>query len=334
MAYDDRFERAPSGNRTAREIPETVVNTIIKDAEQTSVALRLGNVRRLASYTTRFRLQASFPGAYWINGTTDVLGGAGTGTQVEKDSAFKQTTQFQWTNEYLTPDELAVLAVMPDNWRADSDVSWDEIRTSLRTAFAQAIDRAIIFGDSKFGNLPASFGSGVVADAIAAGNFVVEGTGIDLADDYAVLAQELEEGGYTVSGFVTRAAEEWRLRRLRETGTDAPIYTPLSSAGPGTLYGRRLEGVTNGTWDQTEATALAGDFSQLHIGIRQDMTFDMSNSAPIFDPADGSLVYSPFQQDGEVIRAVMRLGYVVTAPLKHMGGAYPFSVLLPVGYSS
>jgi HK97 family phage major capsid protein len=334
MAYNDRFARTPDANRTAREIPEEVVSTIIKDAEQTSVALRLGNVRRMNAYQTRLRLQASFPGAFWINGTTDVLGGAGGATQVEKDSAFKQTTQFQWTNEYLTPDELAVLAVMPDNWRADSDIAWDEIRTALRTAFAQAIDRAIFFGDSAFGALPASFGSGLVAEATLAGNFVVEGTGVDLADDYAELAQGLEEGGYSVSGFVTRAAEEWRLRRLREAVSNAPIYTPLSSAGPGTLYGRGLDMVTNGTWDNTEATAVAGDWSQLHIGVRQDMTFDMSNSAPIFDPSDGSLVYNPFQQDGEVLRAVLRLGYVITAPLKHLGGVFPFSVLLPVGYSS
>lgn len=333
MAYDDRFERAPSGNRTARQIPETVYRTIIKDAEQTSVALQLGEVHTMSTYQERYRLQASFPGAFWINGTTDVLGGAGGGTQVEKDSAFKQTTTFQWTNEYITPDELAVLAVMPDNWRADSDVAWEEVRTALRTAFSQAIDRAVFFGDSAFGNLPSTFGTGIVAAAVAHGNFVVEGTGVDLADDYAAVAQELEEGGYTASGFVTRAAEVWRIRRLRDN-IDQPIYAPLSPTGPATLYGLPLNMVTNGTWDQGEATAVAGDWSQLHIGVRQGMTFDMSNSAPIFDPSDGSLVYNPFQQDGEVMRAVMRLGYVVTSPLKHLGGDYPFEVLLPVGYSA
>lgn len=334
MAYTDKFARTPSDNRTAREIPETVVNTIIKDAEQTSVVLQVANVRRLASYTTRFRLQSSFPGAFWMKGTDDVLGGSGTGTQVEKDSAFKQTTSFEWTNEYLTPEELAVLAVMPDNWRADSDIAWEEIRAGLRTAFALQIDRGVLFGDSAFGDLPASFGNGLVADALAAGNVVVEGSGIDLADDYALLAQELAEGGYDISSFLTRNAEMWRIRRLRETGTDAPIYAPLSVSGPQTLYGYPLNDVKNSAWDESEATAIAGDWSQLHVGIRQDMTFDMSNSAPIFNPATGALIYNPFQQDGEVMRAVMRIGYVVTAPLKHLGGLFPFSVLAPQGYSS
>lgn len=333
MAYNDRFERSPAENRTAREIPEDVVKEIIKDAEQTSVVLQVANVRRLRAYQTRLRLQASFPGAYWITGEEDVAGGAGGGTQPEKDVAFKQTTQFQWRNKYIRPDELAVMAVMPDNWKADSDLAWEEIRTALKTSFAQAIDRAVLFGDSAFGPLPASFGDGVVSEALAAGLIVVAGTNVDRADDYAEAAETLEASGYEVTNFLTRAAEMWKIRRLRNTTTNEPLYQTLSERGAGTLYGRPLNEVKNGAWDETEAIAIAGDWSQLHVGIRQDMEFAMSNSAPIFDTA-GNLVYNPFQQDGEVLRACMRLGYVVTDPLKHLGGEYPFIVLAPSGYSS
>lgn len=328
MGYNDRQERV-SADRTAREIPEEVVQDIIKDAEQTSVALQLGNVRRMNAYQTRFRLQNSFPGAFWINGDADdTLNGDGDGSQLAKDSAFKQTTKMSWTSQYLTPDELAVLVVMPDNWRDDSDIAWEEIRTALRTAFAKAIDKAILFGDSAFGALPASFGDGVVQEAVAAGNIHVSGTGFDMYDDYAATAQLLEEGGHTTNGFITGAGETWRLKRERD-GNDRPLWDAVSLLVPG-----GITEVKNATWDRTEAIALAGDFEQLHIGIRQDMTISMSNSAPIFDPSDGSLIYTPFQQDGEVLRAVMRIGYEVTTPLKHLGGEYPFAVLAPVGYSS
>lgn len=328
MAYSDIFARTPAANRTAREKREEVIGQIIADAEQTSVALQLGNVRRMTAYQTRLRLQDSFPGAYWLNGTTDALGGAGAGDQVAKDSAFKQTTEFKWTNEYITPDEIAVLCVMPDSWRDDSDLAWEELRSSLRTAFAKAIDEAIFFGTASFGTLPATFGTGVVPDAITAGNKVFSGTGVDLADDYRLLGQALALQGYQVDSWVTRPAEDWRLMGLRDLNNQ-PIYTPPSQGNPAGIYGRRMEMVTNGTWDDTLAVAMAGDFSQLHIGIRQDMTFDLSNTATIHNPATGALVYNAYQQDGQVLRAVMRLGYTVTSPLKHINGLkkFPFHVL-------
>ena len=209
-----RFDRSDADNRTAREVPEEVVQDIIKDAEQTSAVLQLANVRRMAAYQTRLRLQNSFPDAYWINGTaaTDKPStvSASDSTQAAKDSSLKQTTSFSWDNAYLTPDELAVLCVMPDNWQADSDIAWEELRSALRTAFAKSIDNAILYGRTAVGSLPASFGDGVVFDAVTAGNVVLEGAGVDLADDYAALFQELAERGYDPSGALVGAGEVWR----------------------------------------------------------------------------------------------------------------------------
>lgn len=332
---DARFDRSDADNRTAREIPEEVVNQIIQDAEQTSAVLKLANVRRMAAYQTRYRLLDSFPEAYWINGTaaTDKPSSvsAADGTQAAKDSSLKQTTSFSWTNAYLTPDEIAVMAVMPDGWRDDSDVAWEEIRTALRTAFAKKIDNAVLYGR---GGVPANFGNGVVFDAVAAGNIVTEPNtypgangAVDLADAYALLFQELAERGYEPNGAQVGAGEVWRLRRLRD-GNSQPVYQDLSGQNRSELYGKQLEPVTNGVWDRDAAVALAGDFSQLHVGIRQDMTFALSNTAVIHD-LDGTVAYNAWQQDGEVIRVVMRLGYVVTDPLKHLTGAreFPFTVL-------
>lgn len=336
MAYDDRFERTPSANRTAREIPETVVAGIIQDAEQASAALQFGEVHQMKSYQERFRLLNSFPAVFWQTGTDDVLGGSGDGGQVAKDSAFKKTTKMDWTNAYLVPNEIAVITAMPDSWRDDSDLAWEEVRRALKTAVAKAIDAAVLFGRSDYGPLPGNWGLGVVAEAIAAGNEYAEGTGVDLADDYAAFFQASEEQGTVVKGAITAPAQKWRLVRTR-TADGVPIYSGPADGEPGgSVYGVPLTPVENGVWETDNVTALAGDRRQLHIGIRQDMQWTMSNSASLYDPSDGSLIYAPFQQDGELLRVTMRLGYVVTSPLKHITGehTYPFSVMTPAAPSS
>lgn len=335
MGYTDKFDRSNSDTRTAREIPEVVVGQIIEDQVATSAVLSVADVHTMRAYQERYRLTNSFPGAYWITGEDDVLNGGGTGTQAEKDSAFKQTTSFQWTNKYLTPEELAVMATMPDNWQQDSDITWEEVRRAIRGAAAKQIDRAVLFGDSAFGPLPGSFGDGVVAEAMAAGNFVIAGTNVDRVDDYAAVGEALAETGYELNGFLTRAAEMWKIRRLRDAD-DRPLVQDLTSGGRPNLFGVPLVEVVNGAWDQSEAIAIAGDWNQLKVGIRKDMTFDVSNEAPLFNPATGALIYNPFQQDGSVMRFFMRLGYEIMDPLKNLTGAreFPFHLLVPSGYSA
>ena len=55
----------------------------------------------------------------------------------------------------------------------------------------------------------------------------------------------------------------------------------------------------------------------LALGIRQDITLDFSNSAPIFD-AGGVLQVNPFQQDSTVGRVVFRAAYAVPNPVTRM----------------
>lgn len=328
MGYTDKFDRSNADDRTAREIPEDVVAEIIKDQEEASAVLQVANTRTLRAYQTRFRLQDSFPEVYWLKGTDDVLDGPGDGSVTAKDSAFKQTTSFGWKNKYLTPEEIAVIARMPDNWRQDSDIAWEEVRSAIRTAAAKAIDRAILFGDAT-GGLPDSFGDGLVAEALAAGAFTILGTNEDRADDYAAAAEALAEIGYDVDAFLARNAELWKIKRLRDN-EGRPLFGDLG------FYGLNLVEVKNGAWDQTEATAVAGDWKQLVVGIRKDMEWFMSREAPLFNPATGALVYAPFQQDGELMRFCMRLGYEVLDPIKNVTGEreFPFHVIVPAGYSA
>lgn len=342
-SFDEVMGRTGADNRLAREKREEVVAQIIKDVEQTSTALALGNVHQMGAYQERLRVANSVPDAFWINGTTTAgdapFGSSNTDStnQFAKDSGLKQTTNMTWDNLFIRPDELAVLVPMPDSWQDDSDLAWDEIRASVGTAFAQAIDAAIFWGKSTTGHpLPTSFGTGIVHDAIAAGAFVVEGTGVDVADDYALLLQGLEERGFNATSAYVNAAESWRLRRLRSGGPEGlPIYQSLDAGGNATIYGRQLKEETNGTFRPTMATAIAGEFSNLHIGIRQNLTFRMFDEGTIQNAA-GVTIYNAMQQDGQILRAVMRLGYVVADPYKYQTGQreFPFELLLPVGYSS
>lgn len=341
-SFDDLMGREPSANRTARERREEQVQAIIKDVEKDSFALRLGNVRRMNALKTRFRLANTLPQPKWLNGTTTAgdapYGSSNTdpANRVAKDSALKQTANMTWDTKEFESEEIAVLVPMPDAWRDDSDIAWEEIRSALRTAFAQAIDAAIFWGESLTSHpLPSTFGNGLVPDIFAAGNVTTEDEGEDLADAYAAAFQDFERRGFRTTSAVTDIAEIWRLRRLRSAGPEAmPIYTPVSAAGPSTIYGRSLAEVDNGTYHPEIATAIFGDWSHLHIGIRQDITFKMFDQGVITD-ADGNVTYNAMEQDGEILRAVMRIGYVVTDPYKHQTGQreFPFHVLAPVGYS-
>ncbi len=332
-AMQDRSQ--PS--RSAREIPETVAQEIIKDAAEGSAALQLGRTFRMAAHQHRIRVLSAFADAYWLHGdSSDTRGGTGTGTKQDKDSAVKSRTNVEWDNVFVTPEELAVLVVVPDAWMDDSDIAWEEIRSEVTRAFAKKIDQALLFGT---GQAPTSFGAGLVPDAVAAGNVVTVGDGVaegnavtndgtspiqDLALDIATLGEQLDGDGYDLSGFAAYRSFKWRLRRLR--GQDGqPLLQERD--GQSFLYGEPLKEVGNGAWDRSQALLVGGEWDKLVIGIRQDITFRVFDQATLTDPSTNTVVYNAVEQDGKVLRAVMRLGYAVPNPAKVLGGQYPFYVL-------
>lgn len=334
------MNRSGTADRLARQLPEVVRAGILKDVENTSLALQLGNVHRMTAFQERFVLQNSKPTVSWLNGTTGA-GDAPHGSsnnddtnQAAKDSALKQTTSFGYENLTITPDEVAVLVPIPDAWIDDSNIQWSEIASAVRGAFAEAIDLAVFWGASPNSHpLPSTFGDGVVVDTIAEGAYVglagidgtinADGTRNDRADAYMQAAQSLATRGYRPGNFVVAPGEDWNLKRQRDENG-----LPLLANGQ--IFGLGASPAENGTWDATTAVALAGDFSHLHIGIRQDLTMKLFDQGIIHD-ADGSVVYNAMQQDGKVLRAVMRVGYVVTNPLKNITGEreWPFQLVVP-----
>lgn len=328
--YAKRVERFQSGT-DPRELPENVAREVIKDVEQVSAVLQLANVSRMSTRQERLTLLDSFPNAYWLNGTVDypTLGGNNaSGSQRAKDSQPKQTTTVTWNSKTLAAEELAVLVPIPDSFVDDTGAPlFDEIRPMVATAFAKAIDNAILWGVSS-----PFLQDGILEGAISNGNIWYKGAtpapANDLAGDIASMAFEAVQDGITVNKFVSGPGFDWRLANLRTT-TGEPIYQQPTETSPGRIYGRPNVEVTNGTWRDSLALLGCGDWQYARVGIRQDITFSLSDSGTIYDPATQKVVYSAFQQDGKILRAVMRLAYTVVQPLRHLTNAktYPFWIL-------
>lgn len=329
MGFTDKLDRSGT-SQTARQIPETVASGVLADVFEGSACLRLGNTFRMPAYSHRIPVLKAFADAFWIQGNS----------QSVKDNAKKETTTVTWDNVYITPDELAVLLPVPDAWMEDSNIAWGELRREISRAFAKKIDQAILFGD---GTPPAGFSGpvgGLVGGANTAGNFTTIGTTVsgsynDIGLDLANVAEDLAKDGFDPNGWAARKGFRWRLVKVRDT-TGQPIYnsTLNNPNGPssGSLYDMPYYEVGNGAWDDTEAFAVAGEWDKLVIGIRADMTFSLHTDGVIQDNS-GAVIYNAMQQDGKILRAVMRLGYNVPLPVKVLGGTFPFGILRPVGAS-
>ena len=104
----------------------------------------------------------------------------------------------------------------------------------------------------------------------------------------------------------------------------------LQNGRGGSLYGYPLEEVSNGSWDPTVADLLLGDWSMAIIGTRQDITFKMFDQGVIVNDS-GTVIYNAAQQDGQIMRVVMRLAFATANPVTNLQAnsnlRYPIGVL-------
>lgn len=332
MGYTDKIARS-----TSNELPQEVARDVIQGVVASSAILSLAQRRVMPSHTMVMPALATFPTAYWLNGAS----------RAAEDTAAKQTTTMTWESVNLVAAELAVLVPIPDALVQDElfDIM-GEIRPRLVEEFGRKIDNAALWGDDKPQLWAGSAGAGIYDGAVAAGNVVTPSTSVDgdttpdLGQQFGYAAQLLAEDGFTPNGFVVTPGLPWRLRNMRTT-TGETIYNGnggFAGSQASTLFGEPLIDLRNGAWDSTRATGIIGDWSNAMVGIRQDITFDISDSATVYDPADGTVKYSAFQQDGKVLRAVMRVAFAVANPINRLNDSsstrYPFAVVTPAGAPS
>lgn len=296
MAYNNITSRTDA----APLIPEEVSKTMLGKAVDSSAVLELFGRVNVGRSQVRFPILAALPVAYWVTG----------------DTGLKQTTEIAWANKYLQVEEIAAIMPVPDNVIADMEANiWDEAMPLLIEAFGRTLDSAVFFGV----NAPASFPTNIVAAAAAAGNSVSVGTNSvaqggffgDLDDLYG----KIEQDGFEVNGFIAPTSFKARLRKVR--GTDGRKLDEGRTSGDlSRLDGFPVAYTMKGLWPAAGGAgvdgvqAIAGDWSQFVVGVRQDISMKILTEAVITDNT-GAIIFNLAQQDMTAIRLTFRVGWQV-----------------------
>lgn len=305
-------------------IPEQVSNEILDMVTESSAAMRFGRrLQNMSRNTMRMPVMSALATAYFVNG----------------DNGLKQTSEVNWTNKYVTAEELAVIVPIPEAVLADADYDvWGQVRPSLVEAFGAAIDAAVFYGTNIPSNWTTDLGAaGIVAGASAASHQISAAAYTDLYE--AILGEtgagtaglfgKVEADGFMVTGSVAPLLMRGKLRNVRDADGQ-PIFKPsMQAAGEYTLDGAPINFPLNGAISSTY-WLISGQWNQLVYSMRQDITYKVLDQAVIQDGA-GNIVYNLAQQDMVALRAVMRLGFALPNPINRVNTnsatRFPFAVL-------
>jgi len=327
MGFNDSITRAVSSALT----PEVVTSVWASAIEQSAVLSLVPEAMRMQMPVDDVRIPvfATDVEANWVVG----------------DTGLKQTTAAAWENKHLIAEELAAIVVIPDRVARNTSINLtDFIVPRLGAAIGKAFDLAVLFpADGR----PSTFPAAIWTDAVAASQHVSDELGDDLFDAVmgpGGLLALIEEDGFPVSGFIASNAMKARLRGLR-TSDGVPLYQPdlmqRSGGGPRqwALDGLPVRFPQNGVFPAGAANAaitdgnplmIAGDWSQMIVGIRQEIEITIANTGVITDEA-GNIIINLFQQDAKALRATFVAGYQVPNPVNQENAnsatRYPFSVL-------
>ncbi|AVO24397.1 major capsid protein [Microbacterium phage SonOfLevi] len=287
------------------------LDSIIKPETSGSAALAAFRSIRMSAGTVSMPVLAALPTAGWV---TDDTSADATGT--------KPTSKVSWSGKNLVAEEIAVIVPVHENTIADSRFDiWGEVRPLVSQEFGRVLDEAVFFGVNK----PATWlDPALVPGAIAAGNTIADGTGIDLADDINEAFGFVEDDEFDVNVAFTGRFLRRRLRGLRDAD-NAPIYLDgvRSDNRTAEIYGQDLMYVGNRSWDRDTAVLLAGDRSKVLLGIREDVQVKLLTEATI-----GGINLA--EKDMVALRFKFRVAY--TTAFSTAGGEvtdYPFAVITP-----
>ena len=291
--------------RTDVPIPTEEVGELLKVMPEESVLLKRARRQPMSTKTVKQTIMTTFPDAYWVDG----------------DTGLKQTTKQSFAQPTMTAEELAVIAVVPDAVIDDSSLPiWATLRPYLAEAIGKKVDQAAIYGIDK----PASWPLALVPGAIAAGVITpgnLAATPADKRKDAGQLVADLglkmaRDAGASLSGLIAQAGTGWELDRIRDADR-RPIYDGVAGALRGVPFDELKNGAWTGVGTGDTAVPLIGvDWSQVYIGIRQDITVKMLDQAVISD-ADGKVIFNLAQQDAKALRVVFRVGYQAVMPVNH-----------------
>lgn len=308
--YDNMISRSDATSLIPEDISKEIIQGVVGQSNVLKMFRKLPN---MPTNKTRMPVLSSLPTAYFVTG----------------DTGLKQTAKVSWDNKYLEAEEIACIVPIPEAVLDDASYDiWGEVKPRIQEAFGQVIDGAAIFGTNK----PASWPTAIVPGAIAAGNYITEGTGADLVDDINALMGKVEDSAFDVTGFVGDIPMKSKFRGLRDANGGLIFVPSVAANTPSTLFGQPIEYNKVGYWDNALAKLIAGDFSQAVYSMRQDITYKILDQAVIQDNT-GAIVYNLAQQDMVALRCVMRLAWQLPNPInarkKVEASRYPFAILQP-----
>ena len=286
-------------------IPTEEVGELLKVMPEESVLLKRARRQPMSTKSLKQTIMTTFPDAYWVDG----------------DTGLKQTTKQSFSQPTMTAEELAVIAVVPDAVIDDSSLPiWETLRPYLAEAIGKKVDAAAIYGTDK----PASWPLALVPGAIAAGVITpgnLAATPAEQRKDAGQLVADLglkmaRSAGANLSGLIAQAGTGWELDRIRDADR-RPIYDGVAGA----LRGVPFDELKNGAWSDvgtgdTAVPLIGVDWSQVYVGIRQDITVKLLDQAVISDAA-GKVIFNLAQQDAKALRVVFRVGYQAIMPVNH-----------------
>lgn len=306
MPYNSLVSRTD----TAALVPEEVSNAMLTNLSAESAVLSLGTRIPLSRNQTRFPVLSALPSAYFVSG----------------DTGLKQTTEAAWADKNMYVEEIATIVPIPEAVLDDAGFDvWAAIQPLMEAAIVRKLDAAVIFGT----DAPTTWATegNLVGGAVAAGNVVARGTNTaaegGIHGDLSDLVGTLEEDGYVPNGAIGNITLKARLRQVRDTTGQTVL---LADDLPTPRYDLA------GLWPSglNAAELVAGDFSKLVVGVRQDMTYKLITEGVITDNT-GAIQYNLPQQDMVALRLVFRAAYAVANPINFQqlteGDRYPFAVL-------
>lgn len=293
------------------------INEIVKPEAAGSAALAAFRTIRMSAGVARMPVLAALPSAGFV---TDNTSSEATGV--------KPTSRVSWTNKELVAEEIAVIVPVHENTLADSNFDiWGEVRPLVSQEFGRVLDGAVFFGVNK----PATWlDPALVPGAIAAGNVVVEGTGVDLAEDFNEAFGLVEDDEFDVNSAFTGRFLRRSLRGLRDE-VGQPIYLDAvrSDGSTASIYGQDLNYLKNGGWDREEAIAMVGDASKVVLGIREDVQVKLLDQATL---GTGANQINLAERDMVALRFKFRVAFATAWSNARPNGEetdYPFAVITP-----
>jgi HK97 family phage major capsid protein len=286
-------------------IPPTTAREIIAIAEEKSAALALARKVPMPTGAAEVPVQTGVPVAGWV----------------AQAGGRKPFTDLTVGMVSMKAEEVAAVISIPQQYLDDSSINlWNFARPQIASAIALALDQAVLWGV----NAPASFPvGGVTAAAYCQTATTVAGDDAATRTNNAMALVEKE--GLAVSGHVADVTVQAKLRNIRDNmGAFLLGPSAVQNSGLQSFWGYPI------MWDQFPPAEtenfITGAWDALQIGVRQDITYAISDQAVIADGA-GTVLVSAFQDNCVILKAHARFGALITKPptQKVPGGAKPFA---------